>query len=275
METKGLALPPALQQLCSHLVRQLQGVFRYWDVKLCPVMPNKFKYDEHRTDDANSGSHLAFLLFPHPFIFSLYRKRSHNCKVQPVKKKHRTLRNTLASTALVPSTSFTCHTDACKLCITCPASKPGQRLTFSVSLMLLYQEQGICYSLHGRRRTLLTERHIRKKSNATMPRLLGRFWRHHVPYHLDWWTLTSQSWNHSPAIQSWIVWRYVLSRAGPHIVSWSPPQHSHQSWMIAKAFGSSEMECGTVNRLIDTNLCTKSSLKSCRGWNVEVWTCAA
>ena len=83
---------PARQQLCSHLVR-------------------------HRPDDANSGSHLAFLLFPHPFIFSLYRKKSHNCKVQPVKKKHRTLRNTLASTAFVPRTSFTCHTNACKLCI--------------------------------------------------------------------------------------------------------------------------------------------------------------
>ena len=130
VETKGLALPPALQQLCSHLVR-------------------------HRTDDAKSGSHLAFLLFPHPFIFSLYRKRSHNCKVQPVKKKHRTLRNTLASTAFVPRTSFTCHTNACKLCIKCPASKPGQLLNlfhlFQFSLMLLYQEEGICYSLHGRR----------------------------------------------------------------------------------------------------------------------------
>ena len=147
-------------------------------------MPNKFKYDEHRTDDANSGSHLAFLLFPHPFIFSLYRKRSHNCKVQPVKTKRRTLRNTLASTAFVPSTSFTCHTNACKLCIKCPPSKPGQLLHllhfFHFSLMLLYQEEGICYSLHGRRRTLLTERRMRKKSNATMPRLLGRIMCHTI-----------------------------------------------------------------------------------------------
>ena len=129
--------------------------------------------------------------------------------------------------------------------------------------MLLYQEQGICYSLHGRRRTLLTERHIRKKSNATMPRLLGRFWRHHVPYHLDWWTLTSQSWNHSPAIQSWIVWRYVLSRAGPHIVSWSPPQHSHQSWMIAKALAppkwNVEQWIGLLTQIYAPNQARKSA----------------
>ncbi len=38
-------------------------------------------------------------------------------------------------------------------------------------------------------------------------------------------------------------------------------------WLLRK--------CGTVNRLIDTNLCTKPSQKTCRRWNVEIWTCAA
>ena len=160
VETKGLALPPALQQLCSHLVRQ-------------------------RTDDDNSGSHLAFLLFPHPFIFSLYRKRSHNCKVQPVKKKHRTLRNTLASTAFVPSTSFTCHTKCmqamhkifCQQTWTTFASLASFSVFFDVALP---RGRYLLLSAWPTQDPLNREAFMRKKSNATMPRLLGRCWRHHI-----------------------------------------------------------------------------------------------
>ena len=68
-------------------------------------------------------------------------------------------------------------------------------------------------------------------------------------------TSPSQSWNHSLAIQSCSVRPYILSRAGPHIASWSlPPQHSHHV-NDCKGISSSEMECGTVNTLKDTNLC--------------------
>ena len=129
-------------------------------------------------------------------------------------------------------------------------------------LMLLYQEEGTCYSLYGQCRTFLTERRMRRNQKPGYLAYSPSCWRHHVPYHLD-----CQPWHRNLEIipsQSSREFSGDMFCRGPDPTLF-PDRHLLST--VTRGISSSEMECGTVNTLKDTNLCTKSSMKTCRRRN--------